>query len=48
MDHIGIDVPKRESPIYILAEGGEVIHVHVRPNNKKRESIWRKYRRWVG
>jgi hypothetical protein len=23
MDHIGIDVHKRESQIYILAEGGE-------------------------
>ncbi len=22
--------------------------VHARPNNKKRESIWREYRRWVG
>jgi len=21
--------------------------VHARPNNKKRESIWREYRRWV-
>ena len=21
--------------------------VHTRPNNKKRESIWREYRRWV-
>ena len=25
MDHIGIDVHKRESQMYILAEGGEVI-----------------------
>jgi len=25
MDHIGIDVHKRESQIYILTEGGEVI-----------------------
>jgi hypothetical protein len=25
MDHIGIDVHKRESQIYILAEGGEVV-----------------------
>ena len=28
MDHIGIDVHKRESQIYILAEGGEVIERH--------------------
>ena len=28
MDHIGIDVHKRESQIYILAEGGEVITTH--------------------
>jgi hypothetical protein len=28
MDHIGIDVHKRESQIYILAEGGEVIAPH--------------------
>ena len=25
MDHIGIDVHKRESQIYIVAEGGELI-----------------------
>ena len=25
MDHIGIDLHKRESPICILAEGGELI-----------------------
>ena len=30
MDHIGIDVPKRESPIYILAEGGELIERRIR------------------
>jgi hypothetical protein len=30
MDHIGIDVHKRESQIYILAEGGEVIERRIR------------------
>jgi len=30
MDHIGIDVHKRESQIYILAEGGEVVEQRLR------------------
>lgn len=30
MDHIGIDVPKRESQIRILAEGGELIEPRIR------------------
>jgi hypothetical protein len=30
MDHLGIDVHKRESQIYILAEGGEVIEQRIR------------------
>jgi transposase len=30
MDHIGIDVHKRESQIYILAQGGEVIEQRIR------------------
>ena len=30
MDHIGIDVHKRDSQIYILAEGGEVIEQRIR------------------
>jgi transposase len=30
MDHIGIDVHKRESQIYVLAEGGEVIEQRIR------------------
>ena len=30
MDHIGIDVHKRGSQIYILAEGGEVIEQRIR------------------
>jgi hypothetical protein len=29
MDHVGIDVHKRESQIYILAEGGEVIEQRI-------------------
>ena len=32
MDHIGIDVHKRESQIYILAEGGEVIEQRIDPS----------------
>jgi len=30
MDHIGIDVHKRDSQIYILAEGGEVVEQLIR------------------
>ena len=30
MDHIGIDVHKRESQIYVLAEGGEIIERRIR------------------
>jgi transposase len=30
MDHMGIDVHKRESQIYILAEGGEVVEQRIR------------------
>ena len=30
MDHIGIDVHKRESQIYVLAEGGEVVEQRIR------------------
>ena len=30
MDHIGIDVHKKDSQIYILAEGGEVIEQRIR------------------
>ena len=30
MDHIGIDVHKRDSQIYILAKGGEVIEQRIR------------------
>jgi hypothetical protein len=30
MDHIGIDVHKRDSQIYILAENGEIIERRIR------------------
>jgi hypothetical protein len=30
MDHIGIDVHKRESQIYILVEDGEIIERRIR------------------
>ncbi len=30
MDHIGIDVHKKESQIYILADGGEIIERRIR------------------
>jgi hypothetical protein len=30
MDHIGIDVHKRDSQIYILAEGGEIVEQRIR------------------
>jgi hypothetical protein len=30
MDHVGIDVHNRESQIYILAEGGEVVERRIR------------------
>src|SRR3972149_595736 len=35
MDHIGIDVHKRESQIYILAEGGEVIEHRIRTEGER-------------
>ena len=30
MDHIGIDVHKRDSQIYLLAEGGEIVEPRIR------------------
>jgi hypothetical protein len=36
MDHIGIDVHKRESQIYILAESGEVIERRIRTEAEPR------------
>jgi hypothetical protein len=30
MDHVGIDVHQRDSQIYILAEGGEIIEHRIR------------------
>ena len=35
MDHIGIDVHKKESQIYILAEGGEVIERRIRTEGER-------------
>jgi transposase len=35
MDHIGIDVHKRESQIYILAEGGEIIERRIRTDPER-------------
>jgi transposase len=35
MDHIGIDVHKRESQIYILAEGGEIIERRIRTEGER-------------
>ena len=32
MDHLGIDVHKRESRIYILAEGAEVFEQRIAPS----------------
>ena len=39
MDHIGIDVHKRESQIYILAEGGEVIEQRIRTEPERFEAV---------
>jgi transposase len=35
MDHIGIDVHKRDSQIYILAEGGEIIEQRIRTEGER-------------
>ena len=35
MDHIGIDVHKRESQICILAEGGELIERRIRTESER-------------
>ena len=39
MDHIGIDVHKRESQIYILAEGGEVIERRIRTEAERFDAV---------
>src|SRR5206468_5137008 len=39
MDHIGIDVHKRESQIYILAEGGEVIERRIRTESERFDAV---------
>ena len=35
MDHIGIDIHKRESQIYILAEEGEIIEQRIRSEGER-------------
>ena len=40
MDHIGIDVHKRESQIYILAEDGEVIEQRIRTEPERFAYTW--------
>ena len=39
MDHIGIDVHKRDSQIYILAEGGEVIEQRIRTEPQRFDAV---------
>ena len=39
MDHIGIDVHKRDSQIYILAEGGEVIERRIRTEPERFDAV---------
>ena len=39
MDHIGIDVHKRESQIDILAEGGEVIEQRIRTEPERLPAV---------
>src|SRR5262245_6684181 len=39
MDHIRIDVHKRESQIYILAEGGEVIEQRIRTEAERFDAV---------
>ena len=39
MDHIGIDVHKRESQIYIPAEQGEVVEQRVRTEPERFASV---------
>ena len=39
MDHIGIDVHKRDSQIYILAEGGEVIERRIQTEPERFDAV---------
>ena len=39
MDHIGIDVHKRESQMYILAEGGEVMEQRIRTEPARFDAV---------
>jgi transposase InsO family protein len=41
MDHIGIDVHKRESQIYVVAEGGEVIERRIRTEPERFAAVLR-------
>ena len=41
MDHIGIDVHKRDSQIYVLAEGGEVIERRIRTEPERFAAVLR-------
>jgi transposase len=40
MDHIGIDVHKRESQIYILAEGGEIFEQRIRTEPERVATVF--------
>jgi hypothetical protein len=39
MDHTGIDVHKRDSQIYILAEGGEIIERRIRTEPERFDAV---------
>ena len=41
MDQIGIDVHKRDSQIYILAEGGEVVEQRIRTEPERFRALTR-------
>jgi len=40
MDHIGIDVHKKESQICILAEGGELIELRIRTEPERFAAVF--------
>ena len=40
MDHIGLDVHKRERQIYILADGGEVMEQRIRTDPSASTTCW--------
>jgi hypothetical protein len=39
IDHIDIDVHKKERQIYILAEGGEIIERHIRTEAERFDAV---------